>query len=256
MRFSMITLCVLASAFVLVVLDAATTSREPNAAGVLSRSFSAMGGRVPSDSESLATLGVEAGSRIERGTLLTRTRGTDQTSELRQTQDGVGAVVYSRGRCSESADGVARELTLELTLTSRSVNFPLIIVAGALNDSDIALEYVASETIGGVTCDHVRIWGSSATDPGRAVAPEFSIKDIWVASATSLPVKVAFSRREASGDAPRIPVEVSYSDYRRVAGLVYPFRIEKAYNGTPWMTLTVQRVSFDLGLTDADFQLE
>ena len=84
----------------------------------------------------------------------------------------------------------------------------------------------------------------------------FSVKELWIDASSRLPRKLAYERRAASGAAPRIPVAVFFSDYRNVGGVLYPFRIEKSLNGTPWATITIQNVAFNTGLTDADFPVE
>jgi hypothetical protein len=38
--------------------------------------------------------------------------------------------------------------------------------------------------------------------------------------------------------------------------VLYPFQINKSYNGTPWEAITIQSVSFNTGLTTAQFQVE
>jgi hypothetical protein len=56
--------------------------------------------------------------------------------------------------------------------------------------------------------------------------------------------------------APRIPIEVFFSDYRNVGGVLYPFSIRKSLNGTPWTTIAIAQVQVNTGLKASDFVLQ
>jgi hypothetical protein len=84
----------------------------------------------------------------------------------------------------------------------------------------------------------------------------FSTTDFWLDPSSGLPLKIAYSRRAGGGAVPAIPVAVSFSNYTNVNGVLYPFQINKSFNGTPWQTITIQSVSFNTGLTAAQFQVE
>lgn len=93
----------------------------------------------------------------------------------------------------------------------------------------------------------------SAAKPRLQHLVEFTTRDIWVSAQTGLPLKLSYEQREGGGATDRICFDVSYSDYRNVGGLLYPHRIETSLNGTPWQTITLDRVTFGNGLSDADF---
>jgi hypothetical protein len=69
-------------------------------------------------------------------------------------------------------------------------------------------------------------------------------------------MKISYSRRAGGQGVPSFPVEVSFSNYIRVNGVLYPFQINKSFNGTPWETITIQSVAFNTGLTAAQFPVE
>jgi hypothetical protein len=56
---------------------------------------------------------------------------------------------------------------------------------------------------------------------------------------TGLPAKLQFSAHPEDDANVDIPVEVVYSDYREVDGVIVPFRIEKYMNGNLLLELTV-----------------
>ncbi|HXN25214.1 MAG TPA: hypothetical protein VOA41_20965 [Candidatus Dormibacteraeota bacterium] len=236
---------------------ASTPQRDPQAITVLTQSIAAMGGSVPSDSVATGTVTLVAGSRTETGTIRILTRGSDQTSEQIQSQYTNRSVNYSRGEASEIEGTSTRVLQKELVVTSQCPDFALPVFAGALNNTQTALQYMALETISGVPAHHIRFWQTfPASQPRLAHLAEFSTKDVWIDAVTSLPRRLSSERREARGAAPRIPLEINYSDYRNLSGALYPFRISKSLNGTPWVTITITGVTFNTGLRDADFPVQ
>ncbi len=230
--------------------------RDPQAVAVLQQSLRAMGGTVPADSVATGTVVVVAGSTTENGTIRILTRGWDQSAEQLQLPSGNRAVVYSRGLANELHGATATSLQLELVATSQSPVFPFAILAGALTNPEVALQYVGLETLDGSPAHHIRFWNTFSSNPRFQELAEFSVKDLWIDAASGLPHKLAYDRRAGGGASPRIPAVVSFSDYRKVGGVLYPFLIQKSPNGTPWTTITVQSVSFNTGLTDSDFLVQ
>jgi len=169
---------------------------------------------------------------------------------------GQRSVTFSNGDAKEIYGNQTTNLPLELIVTDQCPDFPLPLLLSALNNSDEALLYIGSETINGISVQHVQAWDTFASKPQLQKLAPFSTKDIWFDPSSGLPVKIAYSRRVGGGAVPSIPVEVFFSNYTYVAGVLYPFHINKSYNGTPWQTITIQSVSFNTGLTDAQFQVE
>lgn len=83
----------------------------------------------------------------------------------------------------------------------------------------------------------------------------FTRRDIWIDQASGLPRALSYTRRSKGGAAKSDSVRVVYTDYRNIHGVAYPFSILKLLNGTPWISITIQSVSFDTGLTGSDFPL-
>jgi hypothetical protein len=44
--------------------------------------------------------------------------------------------------------------------------------------------------------------------------------------------------------------------YQNLGGLLYPFSIQKSLNGSPWINITISNVTFNTGLTGANFVLQ
>jgi len=229
--------------------------RNPQAVAILQQSVAAMGGVVPSDSVATGTLVLVAGSKTEKGTIRVLTRSLNQTAERIVTPEGQRGVIYSHDGATEIEGNSAKSLQLELLASSQSPCFPLLVLASALNHPDTAFEYLGQETLGDVAVHHLRFWNTFSSEPELQHLAEFSVEHIWVDAVSGLPRKISYDRRAADGAEPRIPVELVFSDYRNVGGVLYPFRIEKSLNGTPWATILIENVAFNTGLSEADFSV-
>jgi hypothetical protein len=230
--------------------------RDPRALAILQQSLTAMGGAVPADSVARGTVVLVEGSTTENGTVLILSRGTHQTLETLQLPSGHRSIIYSSGRAREIRGSSSRVLHLERAVTSECPDFPLALIAASLQHPETGLQYVGQEELDGTQVHHLRIWSTFPSQPELGHLEEFSSKDLWVDAASGLARKLSYERREALGAAPRIPVGVTYSGYRNVGGVLYPFLIHKSFNGTPWAEITIQNVAFNTGLSDADFPVQ
>ncbi len=230
--------------------------RDPQAVALVQLAATAMGGAAPSDSTATGTITVVAGSLTENGQITILTRGTNQTAEQISLPSGQRAVIYSNFEAKETTPSASGAVVTELAVTDQCPAFPLPLLLAALNNSDEAFQYVGQETLNGAAVQHVRVWNTFASNPHLQKLASFSTQDIWFDASSNLPVKLAYTRQAGSGAVPAIPVEVLFSNYTNVNGVLYPFQIQKSYNGTPWQTITIQSVVFNTGLTDAQFQVE
>jgi hypothetical protein len=230
-----------------------TVIRDPQAATLLQGALRAMGGSVPLDSVATGTAQVVAGSDTQQGTVRILTRGTDQSSEQFQSSSTTGLVAYSRGSAAETTNGATRPLSLERSATSQSLCFPLRFLAAGLANPDESFQYIGPEPMGTQSTQHVLMRDTYASRSTLQSLADFTVYDVWIDSATGLPVRISTVRREGGGSSPRIALDVSYSNYRTIAGTAFPFTVQQSLNGTPWITITIENVQLNTGLTDADF---
>jgi hypothetical protein len=230
--------------------------RDPAAVAAVQASVAAMGVTIPPDSRATGTVQIVAGSENDTGTIEILTRGLDQASEQITAASSSRTVAYSQGLASETDDGTLKSLPMELAATSRSPDFPLPFLAAALNNPDEAFQFVGQETVNGRAASHVRFWDTFASRRGLEQLAGFTTTDVWIDAASRLPVRISYVRRAAGGSAPRVPVDVFYSNYQSFGGVLYPLAIRKSLDGTPWQTITVESVAFNVGLTDSDFPVQ
>jgi hypothetical protein len=234
---------------------ATTPTQDPRAVSVLQQSVRAMGTTAPSDSTATGTITTVAGSLTENGTITILTRGMDQTSEQIQTPHG-STIVYSQGQASTVSGSTPTTLPMERAVTSECAFFPLVLLADALNNADTGSKYVGLEPLNGASAHHIQFWNSFTSTPKLQVVANFSVRDLWIDAGSGLPIKVSYTRRDTGGASPGIAMEASYSNYRNVGGVLYPFSIQESFNGTPWATITIQSVTLNTGLTDSNFPVQ
>jgi hypothetical protein len=230
--------------------------RDPQATTILQAAVRAMGGTAPTDSVATGNITVVAGSQTSSGTIRILTRGTGQSSEQITLPQGTTAVTYSAGAGGHSVNSVTTSLPLERAVTSQSICFPLPFLAGALANADVSMQYVALETLGQKSVQHIRLRNTFASRRSLQPFADFAVFDVWLDAASSLPERISFMRRDGSGAVPRIPVATTFRGYQTVSGITYPSQIHVSLNGTPWASITISGVSFNTGLTDASFPVQ
>ena len=226
---------------------------NPQALALIQKAFALMGGTFPSDSMASGTVTIVEGSLTTTGTIRILTRGSNQSSEQILTPDISDTVVYSQGLSQETAGSTSTALPLERAVTSLSPDFPVVVLGAALNNRDSVFQLVGSETVDGVAVQHARFWNSFASTSYLQQLAPLAVYDLWIDATSGLPFKLSYRQHEGGGDAPSAPVEVYYSDYRNVGGILFPYLVKKSFNGTPWATITIENVTLNIGLSDSNF---
>jgi hypothetical protein len=235
--------------------SASAAQRDQQAIVLLQTSVRAMGGTVPSDSVASGNVVIVEGSLTSSGTVRILTRGTNQTFIQFQTTDVNWSVIYSSGQANRvDATGTA-VLSLELAASSQSLYFPFPFLSGLLSNPDFSLQYVGQESLDSSPANHIRVQNTYASSPSLQFLSDFTVADIWLDASTALPVRITLIRRNGGGSSPKTPISFSYSNYKTISGVQYPFSIQEFLTGTLWATTSIQSVAFNTGLTDSSFQL-
>jgi outer membrane lipoprotein-sorting protein len=235
---------------------AQTPQRDPQAITILQQAVATMANIAPTDSSATGTVTVVEGSTTQNGSIQILTLGTGQTAETLTLPDGQRAVIYSNGNAQEISGSQTVNPPMQLIVSDQCADFPLPLILSVLSNSDESFQYVGAETLNTSSAQHVRLWNSFASKPSLQSLASFSTMDFWLDATSGLPLKIAYTRRAGGGSVPGFPVEVSFSNYTKVNGVLYAFQISKSFNGTPWETITIQSVSFNTGLTAAQFSVQ
>lgn len=231
-------------------------ARDAVAVALVQKSIAMMGGAVPVDSTATGEIVFTEGGISTRGQVRVLTRGDDQCAEHVQLPDEQRSRVYSRGEADERSKGVVKASSLELASSSQCAEFPLAFLGAALRDSEMTVEYVTDEGVQGAAAQHIRFWNAYSSRRRLQILSEFTRRDVWLNAATGLPERMAYERREGHGTVAGVRIEVVYSDWRKVGGFLYPFKVEKYWNGVPWSVTTMQQVAFSTGVPGTEFALQ
>ncbi len=136
--------------------------------------------------------------------------------------------------------------------------FPGLSLQAALNDPQVAIVYVGSESKAGFAVQHVRF---SRLVPGQranatALIQQLSTLDAYLDAASYLPVAFNFNVHPDDDAGLNLPVEVQFGDYRLINGFRAPSRIQKLYNNSPVLDLAVTSAAVNTGLTDSLFAVQ
>jgi hypothetical protein len=211
-----------------------------------------MGSKPPTDSVAAGAVTIVAGTETDQGTVRILTRADNETLEQIETPHAERTQVFSQGQASETVGATATPFPLERAATAQCRDFPLPFLLALLNNPEETLAFVGVEQLG-VSALHIRATNTHASQKRLQFLVEFSTTDLWIDAKTLLPVKVAHVQRDGGGSSPKTLLEIFFADYQNTGGVLYPRTIEKSWNGTPWMTITVESVSFNTGLTDTNF---
>lgn len=227
--------------------------RDPAAISLIQKAASAMATAIPNDSSATGSITIVEGTSTQSGTFQFLTRGTAETAEQITLPSEQRVVIFSSRDAKEVRGSNTNIPPLEESITDQYEDFPLPFLLSVLNNTDSAYQYIGQETLNGESIQHVKTWDTFASNSYLQQLAPFSTRDIWFDSTSGLPVKIAYVRQAGEGNVPRFLVELFFSNYINVSGVQFPFQIKKSYDGTPWETITIESVSFNTGLTDANF---
>jgi hypothetical protein len=80
--------------------------------------------------------------------------------------------------------------------------------------------------------------------------------DAYVDAQSLLPIDIRFNIYPDNDTNVRIPVEITYLDYRVVNGVHIPFHIQKYLQNVLNFDLTITSVTFNSGITSSIFQVQ
>jgi hypothetical protein len=211
---------------------------------------------VPSDSSATGTLQIIDGSQTSEGTVGILTKGSGESLVQLTTPNFTQTLIFANGQANQVVGTTVSVLSLERTQTTQAAEFPLPLLLAIINNSDNSLVYVGLETSTGQSLNHVQSCDTYASQSAMQPLASFSTRDIWFDASSGLPVRVSYLRRDAQGAVASVAVDIFFSNYQAAQGVLYPMTIQESLNGTPWATLSIQSVSFNVGLTDADFPIQ
>ncbi len=139
---------------------------------------------------------------------------------------------------------------LLLERASAAAEGKIVMVAEGKNSSGHPLDHLRVASPSPIAASHAAPGLPKAVVEAVQKAGQF---DLYLDSATSLPVEMDFQTHPDINLGQDIPVRVRYSDYRTVNGASFPFHVQKFINNTLYLDLHFDAVSFNNGLAANSF---
>jgi hypothetical protein len=238
-----------------------SSSSDPQAVVLATQALAALGAGQVSDVTLTGNVTRTVGPDAQAGTITLKALGSSQArmdlslpngtlTELRSTANGSsgGSWIFN---------GTAHPVARHNRFADASWFFPgLSALSSLASNPNAVLKYVGQETRTGSTVQHLRFFVQCPDADPSDLTHHLSTEDIYLDSSSLLVVAVAFNEHPDNNALVDIPVELDFSDYRVVNGVRIPFHIQKFFNGTLLLDITVQSVALNTGLTNAVFSAQ
>ena len=160
-------------------------------------------------------------------------------------------------------DGTPHAMAQHNTLVPATWFYPALVLAEALNDPSVQLAYVGQEAKGGVAVAHLQFWrvvpsvaSGTSSDLAMKLFAHLTSVDVYLAAASSLPVALDFNLHPDNNAGLDIPVEIQYSNYQKMSGMLLPAHVQKLMNNSLLLDLSITGAAINSGIPSSDFNIQ
>jgi hypothetical protein len=178
------------------------------------------------------------------------TAGTFSRSEIRNDSGGPGGQWID-------GNGIRHAAATHNSWTPAGWFAPHAVVEGML-DTNTILRYVGREMRAGISVDHVQLHRTNS-EKNQKISQDLeklSSVDVFFDASSHLPQALIYNAHPDNDYGRDIPVEIRFSGYRSVNGVMVPYRIQRLLQGVLNLDLTVSTAAVNSGLTDGDFAFQ
>jgi hypothetical protein len=196
-----------------------------------------------------------AGSASDNGSVTLMAKGTGQSrmdlklsggsrSEIRATTgSGVGLGQWM------DAKGSFHDFAFHNCLTDAAWFFPAL--SSLAQGPNVVLSYVGQENRHGVSVQHIHSYVYSSSPLNE----QLSAMDFYLESNSLLLVAITFNVHPDNDQATNIPVEIYFSSYQTMNGVVAPAHIQKFLDRQLILDMAISAATINSGLANSEFQL-
>jgi hypothetical protein len=234
------------------------STKDPAALAVLVHMAAATGWNLNSTpTDAVVTGKIDRASTNERLNFTYKVRGRTQLrSDLQGTLSTTFVINNGEGAISHS-DGSSRYIDPQEAFSVWPVLLPFFSswpTAGS--DPSMNVSYLGEEAVNSVPCSKIQIaLLVDSAGPLRTVKQLTGEITLWVDTATGLPAQVQYTRTASGNSTASVVFIRQFSNFQQVSGLLIPFTQQEFIGSTLIATQTIGSVTFNVGLTDADFAL-
>jgi hypothetical protein len=233
---------------------------DPQAVSFASQSIVALtSGKAIHDVTLTGSVTWSGGATPETGTATLLASGTGESrmtlvlpgGTLSETRDASTGVAQGKWVVESGASGL---FASQNCATDAVWFFPVLgsLAAGP----NVVLIYVGQETRNGAAVQHIQSYLYQPNPSGVTPSPQqLSAIDFYLDANTLLPVAITFNAHPDDNAITNFPVEVDFSDYQVLNGILVPTRIQRSLQGNVLVDITISGASFNTGLPLSDFTI-
>lgn len=239
-------------AFIPVVAQDAP-ARSPEAVALLAQCAAAMGAANVLDSYAEGTV-TRADAREPASAVIVRSKGSDRVRTDVAAQDRQETYVINRGAGHESRDGARKNQPAQATRYHRPEHVPALACLIDVTRPAMQVSYEGMEQHGRETLHHLKFLATPRSEKTRWADELMSEFHVYLDAQSLLVRKTRSFVFAPNAIENHSTWEVSYSDYRVVAGVLMPFRIERFDNGQKLDEVVFTNVRVNVGIADSEFE--
>jgi len=231
---------------------------NPQAAALASQALAALGTTPVSDVTLIGSVTRSVGPDVETGSFTLKAAGLAQSrmdlvfpsgtiTEVRTIANGIPAGFW------QANGGTVRQIANHNLASGAAWFFPLSMLSNRVQNPNSTITYVGQEVRSGRSVQHLHVVVQPSQGDSAGMAEHLTGQDFYLDSSSMLLVSLVYSEHPDNNALVDIPVELDFSDYRAISGIALPFRIQKTFNGSLLLDITVQSAVLNSGLSNADF---
>lgn len=236
-----------------------TLMRDSAAVTLAAKSLQALTGGTPLTDISLqGTATYTAGSDIETGTVTLLASGNLASRINLSLTDGQRTEIRNGAQGDWiGPDGVEHSMATHNCWPDADWFYPGLSFQALNSDAGLGMSYIGLETKNGLAVQHIRLFRVVPSSSGvpQATILALSTEDLYLDASSYLPLFLDFNTHPDSAFNRDFSVEVAFSDYQQMSGIMVPVRIQKHLNGALVLDLTVTSVTVNSGLPASDFAI-
>ena len=167
------------------------------------------------------------------------------SSEVRDSSTG-----FASGKWVDTG-GVSHSLATHNCLTDAVWFFPALTSLNA--GPNVMLSYVAQESRAGTAVYHLHSYVFSQGQAFSEDMTRLSSMEFYLDTSTLLPTAITFNAHPDDDPIGNVQVEIDFSSYQAIQGMMVPFHVQKYLQGSLVLDLLVSGIQVNTGLTDSMF---
>ncbi len=259
--FARLALLIFLAALISAPINAQTAApaRDPQALSLIASSLKALTGTTAVNDATLqATASYVAGSDEETGTATLTARGNQESLVQLNLSGGARQEIRNGPAGAWSGpDGEAHAMANQNCLTDANWFFPTLTLEAVAADPTYAVSYLGPDTSKGTTLLHVQVAHTWAYLPAanNQIIQAFSTMHIYFDPKSSLPLVLDFYTHPDVDAGRDLQVEIQFANYQNLNGVLVPFHIQKFFERSLLLDLTMSSALVNSGVPDSAFIL-